>query len=324
MKNTLSRTTLLLGLALVLMACSSGDGEASPTPQPEAVLTAAAKTADAQLTELAKPEDSSTPTQAATSSLPPIATGPGTDFPVATTGLPPAPTGGLDLAEYWADITIPDGTDLAPGEAFTKIWQLRNSGTSTWTPEYSLAFFDGAQMSGPLTVPLTSTVSPGATVNVSVDLIAPESAGTYRGYWKMRNGSGEDFDYAFFVEIDVMGGTPAGTMTPRPPGTGRVSEVALSVDADEATDCPHTFVFTATFSLSGPATVTYRLEAGSDTPGFTFNLPGEITASFDGGTQSVNYFLDIQDTVEAWAQFHVLEPNDVSSNQVTFSLTCSQ
>jgi hypothetical protein len=328
MKILIMRSIVLLGLSLILMACSSGEGETSPTPPPESVLTAAAQTADARLTELAKPDDSSTPSPLPTTNISPNTPTPtfsGTNLPitsspeVTTSGVP---TGGLDQAEYWADITVSDGTDFTPGEKFTKTWRLRNSGTSTWTPDYGLAFFNGAQMSGSTIVPLTSTVSPGATVDVSVDLIAPQSAGTYRGYWKMRNGLGEDFDYAVFVEIDVVGGTPSRTSTPQPPGRGRVTEVYLQVDEASANDCPHTFVFTATLTLSGPATVTYELEAGSDTPGFIFDLPGALTTAFDGGTHSLNYFLDIQDTVNGWAQLHVLEPNDKISNQVSFSLSC--
>jgi hypothetical protein len=316
---------------MLLIACGSADGDLSPTPQPESVLTAAAQTADAQLTELAQPEDLTTPSPLPVTDLSPstsTATGFGTGVPitsspdVTTTGFPPEATGGLDLAEYWADITVPDGTDFNPGESFTKTWRLRNSGTSTWTTDYGLAFFEGAQMSGPTIVPLTSIVSPGATVDVSVDLIAPESSGTYRGYWKMQNGIGENFDYAVFVEIDVVSGTPSNTATPRPPSTGRVTEASLQVDEATAADCPHTFVFTATFTLSGPATLTYKLEAGSDTPGFTFDLPGEQTAAFEGGTHMVNYFLNIQDTVNGWAQFQILEPNNVTSDQVSFSLSC--
>jgi hypothetical protein len=64
------------------------------------------------------------------------------------------------------------------------------------------------------------------------------------------------------------------------------------------------------------------MEAGSDTPGFTFNLPGDLTGSFDAGTQTVVYYLDIQDTVNGWAQFHILAPNEKTSKQVNFSLSC--
>jgi hypothetical protein len=304
---------------LLITACSSADGEASPTPEPESVLTAAAQTADVQLTERAKPQATTTPeppggtdtsfTPTATTDLNPE------DGPdVITSPTPTVATGGVDQAEFWADVTIPDGTDFNPGEGFTKVWNLKNSGTNTWTPEYTLAFFTGEQMSAPTEVPLSANVAPGATVDVSVDMVAPQSGGTYTGFWKMRNPAGEFFDYWVFVQIDVVGEIAAGTALPT---------ASIQVDDSSPADCPHTFTFTATFTLSEPGTVTYRMEAGSDTPGFTFNLPGDLTGTFEAGTQSVVYYLDIQDTVTGWAQFHILAPNDKISSQASFSLSCS-
>jgi hypothetical protein len=307
---------MMIGFSLLFAACSSAGEEESPTPQPESVLTAAAQTAQAQLTELAKPQDTFTPPSQPLETLPV-----NTPTSISATNISPAPaetatqtptavTGGFDQAEFWSDVTIPDGTDFDPGTEFTKVWQLRNSGTNTWTPGYAIAFFGGAQMSGPAEVPLTGNVSPGDTVDVSVDLVAPDSGGTYQGFWKMRNAAGEFFDYAVFVQIDVVGGGASVTVTSQPSGSGRVTDVSLKVDD-------------ASFTLNDPATVTYRLEAGSDTPGFAFDLPGELTGNFDAGTNSVAYTLDIQDSVSGWAQFHILEPNDVVSDQAAFSLSCS-
>lgn len=312
----------------LFVACSSTDGEASPTPEPETVLTAAAETANAQLTELAKPQDTSTPipeagddlslTQTVTTA--PVPEG-GPEVTAASTST--AVTGGFDQAEFSTDVTVPDGTNFESGEEFTKVWRLRNSGTNTWTPEYAFAFFSGEQLSAPAEVPMSANIDPGATVDISVDMIAPQTAGSYLGYWKMRDPAGEFFEYAVYVQIDVMGEVPAGTPPPTPSGAGKVTNATIKVDEATSSDCPHTFTFTATFTLSESATVTYRMEAGSDTAGFTFNLPGEFSGTFGAGTHSVVYYLDIQDTVNGWAQFHILSPNEKTSKQVSFALTCS-
>ncbi|MFL7891156.1 MAG: NBR1-Ig-like domain-containing protein [Anaerolineales bacterium] len=327
MHTGLKFVTFWLGLSLLFSACSSAEGEASPTPNPEAVLTAAAHTAEAQMTELAAPQPTNT------SPSTPVDTQPA-DTPAAPNATPvlpqgtmsPAPTavtGGTNLAEFWADVTIPDGTDFNPGEEFTKIWKLRNSGTNTWTPDYSFAFFTGEQMSAQNQVSLGANVVSGDTVDIAVDMVAPETGGNYMGYWKMRDPAGEFFDYAVYVQIDVVGGSqPAETSAPPPSGSGKVSRVSIQVDNASPEDCPYTFTFTASFTLDQPATVTYRMEAGSDTPGFTFNLPGDFTGVFDAGTHSVTYYLQIEDSVNGWAQFHVLSPNDAVSNQTTFSLSC--
>ena len=322
---------VLVGFSLLVAACSSAAGDASPTPQPESVLTAAAQTAQAQLTELAKPKPTSTSSPLPAETIPPLPT----DSAALATDLAASPdpdtigvitptpaTGGVDQGEFWADLTIPDGTDLEPGETFTKVWQLRNSGTNTWTKDYGLAFCGGEQMSAPAVVPLTGNVSPGATVDVSVDMTSPQSGGTYTGFWKMQNAAGEFFDYQVFVQIDVVGGQASGTALPQPSGDGRVTAASIKVDDSSPSDCPHTFIFTASFTLSEAAVVTYKMEAGSDTPGFTFNLPGEQTGSFDAGSHSVIYTLDIQDSVNGWAQFRITAPNNEVSNQANFSLSC--
>jgi hypothetical protein len=117
--------------------------------------------------------------------------------PSATVTLTPTNTQTLvpcNLATYITDVTIPDNTSFAPGTTFTKTWRIQNVGSCTWTSGYSLVFFNGDQMSGAASVPLTSgTVAPGQTVDVSVNLTAPAAAGTYRGNWKFREPGGVIF-----------------------------------------------------------------------------------------------------------------------------------
>jgi hypothetical protein len=213
---------------------------------------------------------------------------------------------------------------------------LRNTGTSTWTTDYALAFIGGAQMAGPAAVQITSSVAPGQTIDVSVPMVAPPELGSYRGFWEMRNPVGQLFETAVYVEIDVVSGSPATPTTPgtpdptntpgptqTPSGSAKVSDVSISVNDTSAETCPHTFTFTASFDLSAASQVTYILEAGSDTPGFTFDLPPAETVNYEPGTRTVLYTLNISSAMSGWARFHVTSPNDVLSNQVNFTLTCS-
>ena len=317
--------------ASLLAACSPRQDAGTSTTQPDAVLTSAAQTADARLTQNAAPPPSATPTQTETN-LPLPTTAASTPTGTQLVGFTPPPgtpaPGGTDLAVYVADVTIPDGTQFRPGERFTKTWRLQNSGTTTWTTDYALTFFGGAQLSAPTAVQLPSSVPPGSTVDVSVEMVAPDGTGNYRGFWKMRNASGAQFDFAVYVDINVTGGAPGTPGTPGPsptpaPGGGAVSDLLLVVDDPSAEDCPHTFSFTASFRLAQPSSVTYLLEAGSDTEGFDFDLPGEQSGNFGAGTHSVSYTLDIDGTMDGWARFRVLSPNAVTSNQVTFSVACS-
>lgn len=149
------------------------------------------------------PENDSTPQPGETFAIP--------DF------TPTSPENGAsspcDRVRFIKDVTIPDEMDLAPGEAFTKIWRLENAGSCPWTIGYLLYFDSGDIMGGPTSQFLTSEpVLPGETIDVSLDLIAPEETGVYQGNWKLRNVKGEGFgigEYskAFWVKINVVDGT---------------------------------------------------------------------------------------------------------------------
>ncbi len=131
----------------------------------------------------------------------------------------PVPTGtvGCDKAQFISDVTVPDGTTFAPNATFTKTWRLKNVGTCTWTPAYSVSFVSGDRMGGVDTL-LPQSVVPGQTVDVSVNLTAPSLAGSYRGYWELKNSSGNlfgigsSFDKPFWVAINVSGASAGMTV----------------------------------------------------------------------------------------------------------------
>ena len=113
----------------------------------------------------------------------------------------------VDASAYIADITIPDDTLISAGEAFTKTWRVRNTGTCTWGAGYSFIFADGEQMSAPDTIPFQVAVPPEREVAISVPMAAPTEPGTYRSDWKIQSVSGEVFasrgDFAYYVQIVV-------------------------------------------------------------------------------------------------------------------------
>ncbi|MFT3891417.1 MAG: NBR1-Ig-like domain-containing protein [Anaerolineales bacterium] len=122
-----------------------------------------------------------------------------------------------DKATFVSDITIQDGTTFAPNTPFTKTWRLKNSGTCTWTNAYKLVFQSGEQMSGPASINLTNSIAPDQTVDISVNLAAPATAGHYRGYWMLSNASGALFGIGansnepFWADIAVVGDAPSNT-----------------------------------------------------------------------------------------------------------------
>lgn len=190
-----------------LSGCNMPIGSQAPTdvsPGLETIQTAAALTLEAQSGIGAATQlpaiSSATPDSPTITPLPSS-----TPFPTAS----PTESTPCDRASFIKDVTIPDGMDFSPGDAFTKTWRLRNSGSCTWTTAYTLVFDSGNSMGGAASTALTSSVAPNQTVDVSVNLTAPGTPDTYRGNWKLRNASGIVFGLGnssgpFFVEIDVV------------------------------------------------------------------------------------------------------------------------
>lgn len=122
----------------------------------------------------------------------------------------PCPTG--DDAAFISDITIPDGTIVSPNQSLEKTWQMRNTGSSIWGNGYELVFTRGNRMNGSASVPVPTT-SPGAEVDISVTLTAPNADGNHRGYWQLRNPQGTFFGPEIWVDIEVVSSNPGGNIT---------------------------------------------------------------------------------------------------------------
>jgi hypothetical protein len=108
-----------------------------------------------------------------------------------------------DDSEFLMDVTVPDGTPFTPGTVSLKTWQVRNTGDCAWDGSYRLTFLAGDRMSGPRSVPLDVEVQPGEDVDLSVLLVAPESAGEFLGRWQLFAPDGTPFGTSPYVAIQV-------------------------------------------------------------------------------------------------------------------------
>ena len=182
---------------------------------------------------------------------------------------------------FVSDVTIKDGQTLYADESFTKVWRVKNTGSCTWTPDYSFVFASGSRMSG-RDIRVSKTVAPGQTVDLSVDMIAPGGNGTYKGYWQMRSPQGIGFGQTVWVKIRVNGSAAAPAQKPRDDGQvyQPVSILAFYPDfyVGEADEC-----VTAFWSADGAD----RLELSVDgTPVFTddyyegsYNICGPVMSA---------------------------------------------
>lgn len=327
---------LLLVFALSLSACRSSATEQAKDSA--AVLTEAAFTADAILRTMA----ASTPTPR-----------PVTPSPTAT--LEPSPTLALSLptqpgntpgatagekAEFVDDLTIPDGTIFAPNATFIKSWRLKNAGTTTWTPSYTVVYYSGDDLKSPVSIALPANVPPGGTVDISLPMTAPEKEGTYTANYLLANASGQRFGldpgavqpFYVVIVVDNKAGTPAASATPATPTVGPsvtpgaggniVNWVFLSVNNAYATTCPNTFNFTGQITLNNPTTLTYRLEVLSNTPTQPAPILNPATVNLPAGQHIFNFQLTFPLSFNGVARLHVTAPEDIYSNPVNIVLAC--
>ena len=177
-------------ILLTIMACSVSFG-GEEEDEGAAIETAIAETLTA---EADTGDDGEEPDIEPTLTLAPTDTEEGEPTEV------PLPCNDADFVSE----TIEDGTEFETGESFTKTWRLKNTGTCTWNTGYKLVFVEGDKMGGPGSQNLTQLVAPGEQVDITVDLEAPGSAGTYKGTWQVQDDDGQAFVYNIWVEIEAV------------------------------------------------------------------------------------------------------------------------
>jgi next-to-BRCA1 protein 1 len=112
-------------------------------------------------------------------------------------------------ATFVMDCTVPDGQIFPPGAEFVKSWRMMNSGDIDWPETTELRYVSGEKFSLDLhsdssTVEI-GDVTAGTEVQVwTAELKAPDTPGTYRSYWRLNDGKGNDFGHTLWVEITVV------------------------------------------------------------------------------------------------------------------------
>lgn len=123
----------------------------------------------------------------------------------------PTPNGPCNSASAGRpiDVTIPDDTVIPAGSPLTKVWRLINSGSCPWTTDFSVVWFSGDKMGTVIAQSLSRRVESGQSIDIAVDLTAPEETGLKQSYWKLRSGDGKLFGIGpasnapFWVKIIV-------------------------------------------------------------------------------------------------------------------------
>ena len=252
-----------LSLALLLSACGSS------SQQEVDISTAVAQTVQAgeSLTEIAN-----RPT------ITPVIM---TEVPLNTEIAPtliPAPSDPNCASASLVGENPPDGALLKPGEYFWKTWTLRNTGTCAWDASFKLIYWSGDLMGGLSSYALPEAL-PNEQEDISIYLRAPETDGTFTGYWRLQTPWNADFgvgatNESFYVKVAVSANPAAGYgitsvayVVLRDPPTGCPTNVRYTVQATITTNGPHQFSYSwiqSDGNNSGAKTMKFT-EAGSRT-----------------------------------------------------------
>jgi hypothetical protein len=206
----------LFGLA----ACSIATPTIVATIDTNPLRTEVAATVFSQVTQDLARTPSATPPATSTATLPPtstptLAATDSLEEAVELTATPSitTPEEKTENKAEWVSQTIADKTVFEANEAFTMTWRLKNTGVTTWTPDYVFRFYSGDSFGAPQEVLLNQEVPSGEIVDIVLPMKAPARPGTYASVWVMSTADRSNFKEPVFLEIVVP--LPA-TNTPAP------------------------------------------------------------------------------------------------------------
>jgi hypothetical protein len=311
MKRFVFPSSLFLLFSLLLSSClPSPVSAAQATPNASTLEAGVVQTVESDFAQQTAAAPTSTPTETPTETPTSTPTPAATPTNTPTTPAPIVQVTPCYRAAFIEDVTVADGSQFSAGSDFTKTWRLQNTGSCTWTTDFQVVFDHGDQMGAPSSFNLPYTVFPGQTVDLSTDMTAPDSAGTYEGFWRLETPNGGTIFGDFTDQIVVTNSV----------GSIDIRSIDVNVDDSRVTlTCPpgNKFTVTATIRINGSGEVKYYWEFSNDT------RSDEHTLTFDGSTRrtvSTTFRADHSGTF--WARIHVVSPDSMNSERVFFSLTC--
>lgn len=222
-----------------------------------------------------------------------------------------------------ADLSIPAGTELKPGQAFTKSWRVHNNGSCDWV-DYKLVYISGSRMGGNSPSKLR-TVKAGEVIDIAIELYAPNYPGEYSGLWKIQDDRGSLLNTELSYRVIIPGptATPSPTATQTP--TLTPSPTATLVPTATMTPAPTNTPTPEPTEPSGPYTL-IAMNPQDIAAGET----REITAYCDGiGGKAVSGGYTIVDGIVVQSSFlkdngwSIIATNKTSKTQrISVHVTC--
>lgn len=208
------------------------------------------------------------------------------------------------------DVTVPDGSEFAPGAALVKTWRLTNGGTAFWPADTKLVYVSGDQLAAENVV-LGKQVDPGQSIDVTVNLQAPTTEGSYQGFFMLQTsagklfGSGPSASNTFWVKITVK-------------EFFQVTRADVNASpASYSGVCPGSISLSVTITASAAGDVTYYFitpAGNSGTYTLSFTQGGTITSA------PISWSISGPDALTV--SIYIDNPNHQEFPAITIPVTC--
>jgi len=112
---------------------------------------------------------------------------------------------------FATDLSLPSGTKINQGETFQKSWRLTNECSVAWPNDTCIIYHRGEHLIEK-EVPLGREVAAGESIDVTLDLKAPQQLGRCFAVWRLSSktlGVGFRFGIRLRADIDVVGAEPS-------------------------------------------------------------------------------------------------------------------
>jgi pimeloyl-ACP methyl ester carboxylesterase len=204
--------------------------------------------------------------------------------------------------------TIRDGTQMQPGQSFTKTWTLRNVGTTTWDSRYKLQWTGGDTLSNHAETSVNGSVAPGGPYTFSIPMTAPSANGSYREVWKFVNANGEtikvDNSTTVWASITVGSSCTPPVITTQPRGGTLASGTPITLRVASSGQQLQYQWFQGTkgdtsHRITGATSSLYTISGLASTTSFWVRVTTKCGASVDSETATViiGQAIDIIDPV---------------------------
>jgi hypothetical protein len=227
---SIKKILMVLFLLLVFASACSGGATPAPTNDPAQMETQVAEQVAVQLTEIALSQPSATPVLEIPTSIPtleqptalptltntPMAVEP-TSTPVPASPTPPPPTNTVPPVTRTPKPTAtsepfvcqqvkqsPDnGKTYKPNANFDAVWTVKNVGTAVWTDtDVDYRYKSGDKIHEIEIYDLPKSVKPGESIDLTVDMKAPDEEGKYKTTWALQRGSNVICSLTLEINVD--------------------------------------------------------------------------------------------------------------------------